>query len=78
MLFETPATDLAMPKDCVASKSGASSTPDARCARLRAMGIEQARIINLRKVSDPKWNLTPIERGEDIPFEIRRVYRERQ
>ena len=38
------------------------------------MGIEQARIINLRKMSDPKGNLTPIEGGDDIPFEIRRVY----
>jgi hypothetical protein len=38
------------------------------------MGIEQARIINLRKISDPKGNLTPIEGGDDIPFEIRRVY----
>jgi dTDP-4-dehydrorhamnose 3,5-epimerase-like enzyme len=38
------------------------------------MGIEQARIINLRKMSDPKGNLTAIEGGEDIPFEIQRVY----
>ena len=38
------------------------------------MGIEQARIINLKKISDPKGNLTPIEGGDDIPFEIRRVY----
>jgi dTDP-4-dehydrorhamnose 3,5-epimerase-like enzyme len=38
------------------------------------MGIEQARIINLRKMSDAKGNLTPIEGGADIPFEIRRVY----
>jgi dTDP-4-dehydrorhamnose 3,5-epimerase-like enzyme len=38
------------------------------------MGIELARIINLRKISDPKGNLTPIEGGQDIPFEIRRVY----
>jgi dTDP-4-dehydrorhamnose 3,5-epimerase-like enzyme len=38
------------------------------------MGIELARIINLRKMSDPKGNLTPIEGGADIPFEIRRVY----
>jgi len=38
------------------------------------MGIELARVINLRKMSDPKGNLTPIEGGADIPFEIRRVY----
>lgn len=43
-------------------------------ARVRAMGIEQARIVKLRKISDPKGNLTPIEGGRDIPFEIRRVY----
>ena len=38
------------------------------------MGIEQARIINLRKIADPKGNLTPIEGADDVPFEIRRVY----
>lgn len=38
------------------------------------MGVEQARIINLRKISNPKGNLTPIEGGRDIPFDIRRVY----
>jgi len=38
------------------------------------MSIEQARVVNLRRISDPKGNLTPIEGGQDIPFEIRRVY----
>jgi hypothetical protein len=33
-----------------------------------------ARIIDLKKISDPKGNLTPIESGVDIPFEIRRAY----
>lgn len=28
------------------------------------------RIIDLKKISDPKGNLTPIEGGVDIPFEI--------
>lgn len=32
------------------------------------------RIIDLKKISDPKGNLTPIEGGVDIPFEIRRAY----
>ena len=32
------------------------------------------RIIDLKKISDPKGNLTPIESGVDIPFEIRRAY----
>ena len=30
-----------------------------------------ARIIDLKKISDPKGNLTPIEGGVDVPFEIR-------
>lgn len=38
------------------------------------MGIELARILNLKKMSDPKGNLTPIEGGTDVPFEIQRVY----
>jgi hypothetical protein len=38
------------------------------------MGIEQARIIDLSKIADPKGNLTPIESSRDVPFEIRRVY----
>ena len=38
------------------------------------MGVEQARITSLRKMSDPKGNLTSIEGGDDLPFEIRRVY----
>ena len=38
------------------------------------MGIEVARIINLRKMSDPQGNLTAIEGGGVIPFEIRRVH----
>ena len=31
-------------------------------------------IINLKKISDPRGNLTFIEGDQDIPFEIRRVY----
>jgi dTDP-4-dehydrorhamnose 3,5-epimerase-like enzyme len=38
------------------------------------MGIDGARIINLKKISDPKGNLTPIEARVDVPFDIRRVY----
>jgi dTDP-4-dehydrorhamnose 3,5-epimerase-like enzyme len=38
------------------------------------MGIEDARIIDLKKIANPKGNLTPIESGRDVPFEFRRVY----
>ena len=36
--------------------------------------IEEARIIELPKISDPRGNLTFIESGLLVPFEIRRVY----
>ena len=36
--------------------------------------IHDCRIIDLRKISDPRGNLTPIEGGVDIPFDIKRVY----
>lgn len=36
--------------------------------------VEDCRIVDLRKISDPRGNLTPIEGGKDIPFDIKRVY----
>lgn len=36
--------------------------------------IHDCRIIDLRKIGDPRGNLTPIEGGADIPFDIKRVY----
>ena len=36
--------------------------------------IGNCRIINLPKISDPRGNLTFVEAGHHIPFEIRRVY----
>ena len=36
--------------------------------------IDDCKLIDLRKISDPRGNLTPVEGGEDIPFEIKRVY----
>lgn len=36
--------------------------------------INDCKIIDLRKISDPRGNLTPIEGGADIPFEIKRIY----
>lgn len=38
------------------------------------MGLEQARIINLPKISDPRGNLTFVEGHKHIPFDIKRVY----
>lgn len=36
--------------------------------------IEDCKIIDLRKISDPRGNLTPIEGGLDLPFDIKRIY----
>jgi hypothetical protein len=38
------------------------------------MNVEQCRLIELPKVSDPRGNLTFVESGRHIPFEIKRVY----
>jgi dTDP-4-dehydrorhamnose 3,5-epimerase-like enzyme len=38
------------------------------------MTIDQCRIIELPKISDPRGNLTFIEGGRNIPFDIRRTY----
>jgi len=38
------------------------------------MSIEDCKIIELPKISDPRGNLTYIEGGKHIPYEIRRVY----
>lgn len=36
--------------------------------------IDDCRLIDLRKISDPRGNLTVIEGNGDIPFDIKRVY----
>ena len=36
--------------------------------------IEDCKIIDLRKIHDPRGNLTPIEGGVDVPFDIKRIY----
>lgn len=36
--------------------------------------INDCRIIDLRKIQDPRGNLTPIESLKDVPFEIKRVF----
>lgn len=38
------------------------------------MSIENCKLIELPKISDPRGNLTFIEGMQHIPFEIRRVY----
>lgn len=38
------------------------------------MKIDDCRIINLPKIADPRGNLTFVEGGRNIPFEIRRVF----
>jgi hypothetical protein len=38
------------------------------------MNIDQCKVIDLPKIQDPRGNLTFIEGGNHIPFDIRRVY----
>jgi hypothetical protein len=38
------------------------------------MPLEDCRIIELPKISDPRGNLSFIEGGQQIPFDIQRVY----
>lgn len=38
------------------------------------MSLKDCTIIDLPKISDPRGNLTFIEGGQHIPFDIRRVY----
>lgn len=36
--------------------------------------VDDCRLIDLRKIHDVRGNLTPIEGGSDIPFDIKRIY----
>lgn len=38
------------------------------------MGIDACKIIELPKIADRRGNLTAIEGGRHIPFDIKRVY----
>ena len=38
------------------------------------MTIERCKLIDLPKVSDPRGNLSFIEAGQHVPFDIKRVY----
>jgi hypothetical protein len=51
------------------------ATPQKSTKRLRVdMRIENCKIIDLPKISDPRGNLTFIEGGSHVPFDIQRVY----
>ena len=41
---------------------------------MRDTTINDCRIIDLRKIHDVRGNLTPIEGGIDVPFDIKRIY----
>jgi len=41
---------------------------------MKIMSIDGCKIINLPKISDPRGNLSFIEGGQHIPFDIKRVY----
>lgn len=36
--------------------------------------VNECKLVDLRKISDPRGNLTPIEGGVDIPFDVKRIY----
>jgi oxalate decarboxylase/phosphoglucose isomerase-like protein (cupin superfamily) len=38
------------------------------------MGLEAARVMEFRRIANPRGNLTPIEGTQDVPFDIKRVY----
>ncbi len=38
------------------------------------MTVEQARLIEIKKVQDSRGSLSVIEQSSDIPFEIKRIY----
>jgi hypothetical protein len=40
----------------------------------RSSTINDCKIIALRKIHDVRGNLTPIEGGRDLPFDIKRIY----
>lgn len=38
------------------------------------MGYKEAKILNVPKICDPRGNLSVIEGGQQVPFDIKRVY----
>jgi len=43
-------------------------------SRKKLMSLDTCKIIDLPKITDPRGNLTFIESGHHVPFEIQRVY----
>lgn len=41
---------------------------------MKRWSVDECRIIDLPKISDPRGNLTFIENSQHIPFDIKRVY----
>ena len=41
---------------------------------MKQTSIHDCKLIDLRKIHDPRGNLTPIEGGVDVPFEIKRIF----
>ena len=41
---------------------------------MQQTSIHDCKLIDLRKIHDVRGNLTPIEGGVDVPFDIKRVY----
>jgi len=38
------------------------------------MNLKNCKLVDLSKITDPEGNLTPIEGGRHVPFEIKRVF----
>ena len=38
------------------------------------MNLKNCKLVDLPKIRDPEGNLTPIEGGRHVPFEIKRVF----
>ena len=41
---------------------------------MSAISIDQCEVLDLPKISDPRGNLTFIESGKHVPFEIKRIF----
>ena len=59
---------------CIKEGFAISFEDHAQTGKLKLMSLAECRIIDLPKISDPRGNLTFIEGGRHVPFEIKRVY----
>ena len=41
---------------------------------MKTSTVNDCKLIDLRKIHDARGNLTPIEGGKDVPFDIKRIY----